>query len=279
MIELKFANKRALITPEGGELIALYEGEQNLLWGRDPAVWASSAPLLFPICGRLREGKYFYNGKAYELSPHGFAKAKKFEIIRQSDSAVTLGIRDDAQTKAVYPFAFTFSVTYNLKENGLQVDFTIENKGDTDLPYSLGGHWGFALDESIDNYTLCFDEPVDGLCREILDGAYISGDTEALFAEGNLLPLSYHICDNDTWVLRDAPRACTLLHGEDVVVRLEYPDSPHLLIWTKPDARFVCIEPWNGMPDGKTSGNITEKDSIHLLSPNSTQTFTHKIIF
>lgn len=279
MIELKFENKRALITPEGGELIALYEGEKNLLWGRDPAVWASSAPLLFPICGRLREGKYFYNEKEYELGAHGFAKAKTFTVTRQSESAVTLTIADDEDTRVAYPFSFVFSITYTLSGQGLQVDFTTENKGESALPYSAGGHWGFALEESIEHYALRFDKPVDGLHREILDGAYISGETEALPAEGDLLPLSYHICDNDTWVLRDAPRACTLMHGAEEIVRLEYPDSPHLLIWTKPDARFVCIEPWNGMPDGKTCGDITRKDSIHLLPAGTAQAFTHKILF
>ena len=278
MIELKFQDKSALISRQGGELIALYQGDHNIIWCRDGAVWGNSAPLLFPICGRLREGTYSYGGKDFSLSPHGFAKTKEFTVVSQNENCVTLAIFDDEQTRLVYPFAFRFAVTYALGEGGLDVTFTVTNRGEEPLPYSLGGHWGFALADSIEKYSLRFDEERK-LSREILDGAFLSGETEALEVQGDILPLSYHICDNDTWVIRDAPRACTLLHRGKEVVRLEYPDSPHLLIWTKPEARFVCLEPWNGMPDGKESGDITRKDSIHLLKAGATQSFVHKIIF
>ncbi len=278
MIKLTKNDKSAIISENGGELHALYKGEENLIWCRDPEVWGKSAPLLFPICGRLREGKYFYEGKEYTLSPHGFAGSKVYEVTSQSQDSVTLAIRDDEETRACYPFAFEFAVTYTLTEQALEVVFTVTNFSGVKMPFSFGGHWGFALNESIEGYALRFDQPTK-LCREILDGAYISGETEALEVNGDTLPLSYHICDNDTWVIRNAPRACTLLQGERKVVRLEYPDSPHLLIWTKPDARFVCIEPWNGMPDGKECGDIVQKDSIHLLDPAAKQSFSHKIIF
>ena len=46
MIELKFQDKSALISRQGGELIALYQGDHNIIWCRDGAVWGNSAPLL-----------------------------------------------------------------------------------------------------------------------------------------------------------------------------------------------------------------------------------------
>lgn len=278
MIKISKNDKSAIISEQGGELLALYQGEKNLLWGRDPAVWESSAPLLFPICGRLRDNTYYHKGKTYTLTPHGFAKRMLYQITQQTDDSVRLTIRDNDETFKSYPFSFEFSVTYTLTEQGLQVDFTVSNHSQEPLPYSLGGHWGFALSESIEGYSLRFDAPVS-LSREILDGAYISGEKEMLDVQGDTLPLSYHICDNDTWVIRNAPPACTLLLEGREVVRLEYPDSPHLLIWTKPQARFVCLEPWNGMPDGDKCTEITQKDSIHLLAPTQEQKFTHKIIF
>ncbi len=278
MIKLTKNDTYALIDTEGAQLIALYKGGSNLLWGRDPAVWAQSAPLLFPICGRLRENTYYHNGQAYSMQPHGFAKQSLFAVKEQSEQSVTLSIVDNEQTHKHYPFSFEFSVTYTLSENELNIEFTITNHSNEPMPFSLGGHWGFALEESIDGYSLQFDAPVT-LEREILDGAFISGQTAPLATKGNTLPLSYHICDNDTWVIRNAPHACTLMLGEKKVVRLEYPDSPHLLIWTKPDARFVCLEPWNGMPDGKESTELKVKDSICLANPASKTSFAHKILF
>lgn len=278
MIKLTKNDTYALIDTEGAQLIALYKGEHNLLWGRDPAVWAQSAPLLFPICGRLRDNTYYHNDQTYSMQPHGFAKQSLFAVKEQSPQSVTLSIVDNEQTRGCYPFSFEFSVTYTLSDNELKIEFAVANNSDEPLPFSLGGHWGFALEESIENYSLQFDAPVT-LKREILDGAFISGQTEQLQTHGNTLPLSYHICDNDTWVIRNAPRACTLYKGEQQVVRLEYPDSPHLLIWTKPDARFVCLEPWNGMPDGKESTQLKGKDSICLADPASKTSFIHKILF
>ncbi len=278
MIKLTLNDNYALIDPQGAQLIALYQGQRNLLWGRDPAVWAQSAPLLFPICGRLRDKTYYHNGVAYSMEPHGFAKQSTFSIKAQSEQSVTLAICDSEETRVCYPFSFEFAVTYTLSQDGLEVTFTVTNQSPETLPFSLGGHWGFALEQSLEGYTLHFDAPVT-LEREILDGAFISGQTEELTTVGNTLPLSYHICDNDTWVIRDAPRACTLMQGDKKVVRLEYPDSPHLLIWTKPEARFVCLEPWNGMPDGKESTELKNKDSICLLEANGKASFVHKILF
>jgi galactose mutarotase-like enzyme len=226
----------------------------------------------------LRENTYFYNGKTYHLNPHGFAKEMPFVPSNQSAESVILTLSDTPETKKAYPFAFAFAVEYKLTDNGLCVTFRVTNHSENELPFSLGGHWGFALKEKIDSYGIVFDDPLK-LYREVLDGAYISGEQEQLQVYGNRLPLSYHICDNDTYVLANAPPACTLFHGDEAVVRLEYPDSPHLLIWTLPDAHFVCLEPWNGMPDGNKSTDITQKPSIHLLPAGQSKSFVHRIIF
>ncbi len=278
MITLIHGEYSAEIDLLGAQLTKLCKGQENILWGRDAAVWKESAPLLFPICGRLRENTYFYNGNSYTLSPHGFAKDMLFTPSQKTEDCVTLTLTDTPQTQKAYPFAFAFAVKYKLTDKGLSVTFTVTNHSENKLPFSLGGHWGFALKERIESYGLVFDKPLK-LYREVLDGAYISGKQEELTVYGNRLPLSYHICDNDTYVLANAPPACTLFYGDKEVVRLEYPDSPHLLIWTLPDARFVCIEPWNGMPDGKTSGDILQKDSIHVLPQGQSRSFTHRILF
>ncbi len=268
----------ATIDPLGAELITLKKDSQNLLWCRDPRVWGSSAPLLFPICGRLREGKYTHKGKEYFLSPHGFAQTEEFTVIEQSESKVTLELRDSEQTRAVYPFAFCLRAVYRLEEDGLHFAFEVENTGEETLYYSLGGHWGFALKESLDAYHLHFDSAVT-LEREILDGAFLSGETQEVLTDSKDLPLGYHICDNDTYVFKNAPAACTLMHGDEAVVRLEYPNTRHLLLWTRPEQKYLCIEPWNGMPDGAESGKLCQKDSIEKLAPGAMERYPHRILF
>ena len=278
MIQLELGNKSADISLHGGELVALYQGTQNILWHRDAKFWGASAPLLFPICGRLQDNTYFLDGTAYEMNIHGFARDMLFEVRRQSPASVTLRLTDNETTRACYPFAFDFEVTYTLQETGLVITFNITNRSDRNMPFSLGGHWGFVLSGPINEYSLHFDAPT-ALTREILDGAYLSGQSRSIQLPDGILPLNERICDDGTWVFREAPRSCTLHHGDKPTIRLEYPDTPHLLIWTLPDAPFVCIEPWNGLPDGATSGELSAKDSILLLSPTQSKKFTHRIIF
>ena len=47
---------------------------------------------------------------------------------------------------------------------------------------------------------------------------------------------------------------------------LEREDFPHLALWTKPGAPFLCIEPWTGEPDPDGfSGELFDRPSIRLL--------------
>ncbi len=277
MITIQRGPMKAEIDPLGAELVALYKDGENKLWCRDPEIWGSSAPLLFPICGRLREGRYTHGGATYELSPHGFAKTALFTVAEQSEDRAVFELESSDETVKVYPFTFLLRAVYQLTDEGLEFRFEVENKGENVMYYSLGGHWGFALAEQLTAYTLAFDQAIT-LDREILDGAFLSGETERVMTEQKALPLSYRICDNDTYVFKNVPAACTLRHGTTPVVRLEYPDTPHLLLWTLPGQKYLCIEPWNGMPDGKESGELSQKDSICALEPGKQKTFTHKII-
>jgi galactose mutarotase-like enzyme len=54
-------------------------------------------------------------------------------------------------------------------------------------------------------------------------------------------------------------------------LRVDFPDTPMLGIWTKPGAAFVCIEPWHGIadPEGFT-GDIREKPGIVTIAPAAT---------
>ena len=63
----------------GAQLKSIYhkKSETEFLWQGDPKYWKGRAYNLFPIVGRLYDGKYTYNGKTYELERHGFARGKK----------------------------------------------------------------------------------------------------------------------------------------------------------------------------------------------------------
>ena len=50
-------------------------------------------------------------------------------------------------------------------------------------------------------------------------------------------------------------------------VAIDFSDFKNLLLWTIPNAQYICIEPWNGLPDYVDSNhNIAEKTDIISLS-------------
>ena len=61
---------RVTVDSLGCEVVSV-EGKKDgceYLWTGDPQFWSGHAPTMFPICGRLNEGKYFYDGKEYEMN-------------------------------------------------------------------------------------------------------------------------------------------------------------------------------------------------------------------
>lgn len=99
------------INEMGAEIysVTLKEGRE-CIWNGDPAFWKGRAPHLFPICGRLRDNKYIYEGKEYHLSGHGFAKDMEFAAEKISDTAAVFTLHETEETLASYPFAFTFKI-------------------------------------------------------------------------------------------------------------------------------------------------------------------------
>lgn len=53
---------------------------------------------------------------------------------------------------------------------------------------------------------------------------------------------------------------------------------PHLGIWTKPGAGFVCIEPWQGhaSPEG-FDGELADKPGMVAIMPGATESFAMSI--
>ena len=94
-------------------------GGEEYLWQGDPDIWARRAPILFPFIARLREGKYGLDGQAYSISTHGFARDSLFSVVDQGPDRISFQLTDTPETRAVYPFAFSLTVTYSLEGNRL----------------------------------------------------------------------------------------------------------------------------------------------------------------
>jgi galactose mutarotase-like enzyme len=55
-------------------------------------------------------------------------------------------------------------------------------------------------------------------------------------------------------------------------LRIDFPDSPHLGIWMRPGASYICVEPWQGYPSRiDFDGTLAEKPGIALIPAGETR--------
>jgi galactose mutarotase-like enzyme len=279
MIEIRNQKVIAKINPEGAELTELSKVDgKNILWEKDERFWNRVAPNLFPIVGRLKNDQFHYEGIPYSMSQHGFARNRTFELIEKTDIKVVLRLKSDEISKKEYPFDFIFDIEYQLIESELLVKYCIDNRGEVKLPYSVGGHPGFAIEGKITDYYLDFGQ---SFCAKqwLLDGPYYSGETVDLTIDSKL-PLDYSLVEKDAIVIRTPPFNRVILGHKDRggVVALSYDQLDAIGFWSKKNAPFFCIEPWWGWADRiDSTGNLLEKEGLHFLNPEELKEHSYRI--
>ena len=256
-------------------------GGEEYLWQGDPDIWARRAPILFPFIGRLREGSYDLDGTAYAISTHGFARDMAFTVTEQGPDRVSLRLTDTPETRAVYPFAFSLTVTYTLDGNRLIKSHRVENRSDRDMLYELGAHDGFRVPGPMGEWAVRLPG-VEAVRLYPMDGdQMVTPKGESIPLEHSRLPLTPSTYGQDTIIL-DSPAGHTaiLADGQDRPrVTVEFPDFPYLGVWTahKPfDTGYVCIEPWSSLPDATfVDRELSSKAGVRRLAPGGSETLTY----
>ncbi len=259
----------AAINPLGAELWSLRDRDgRELMTDADPAFWTGHAPILFPVVGRPYRKIIRVDGVEYPMAQHGFARTSVFTVVDQASDRVTFRLTDSAETRIHYPFAFALDIMFGIAGVTLSVDVAIHNTGDVALPASFGFHpafaWPLPYGRAKRDHRIVFsaDEP-DRLCEIGSDGT-IAVETRASPLDGRTLHLRDDLFTNDALVWDDV-RSDHVVYGSATgpSLRIDFPDTPMLGIWTKPGAHYICVEPWHGIadPEGFT-GDIRDKPGI-----------------
>lgn len=273
LVSLRCGAATATIARLGAEVLSWTVDGRELIWRRDPQHWARSAPILFPVVGASAGGVVKVEGRSYAMPQHGFARDSLFDVIERGDDHVLLRLTDNAQTRERYPFAFSFDVRYALSEDGIAVAFEVTNTGATALPYQIGYHpafpWPFeARRAGHDTLTFQTDRQRPVL-RPDAKGL-LARKADAALA-GARMELSAAMFDKGAFVFPDA-RSDTVVFtpaaGGELKITTE--GFPHVAVWTKPDAPFISIEQWTGLPDWDDfSGELSARASVNLLQPGA----------
>lgn len=281
--QLTISNERLSVTisAKGAEMKSIIMDGKERLWEGDGAVWSGQAPILFPICGGLKDDKFIFEGQEYKLPKHGFARGSEFEIESAGKDKAVFLLRSNEERLASYPFEFEFRVTYSLDETKINVQYSALNLSGKDMYFSVGAHEAYSCPEGIEEYSVIFEEP-ENLDSNILNGNLLEYETVNIGSNVRELPLKYEYFASDALVFLNlkSRKAALLNRNTGEKVEVEYDGFDYFLLWTKPGAKYICLEPWCGIQDFVDSdGDITNKRGIIRLSPDRICVKTHSILF
>lgn len=259
----------------GAELMSIRHNGREYLWQGAENVWDDRSPVLFPICGRLKDARYTYKGKTYEMGIHGFLWKSKMEITAKGEDFVTYTLKDSEESRSIYPFSFEASVTYKLVGNRMEFTFALKNTGDEKLYFSHGYHPGFILPLcEEDDFSDCYVEFAEKCSPKLIEMSnttyLVTGNTPDFPLEDDkILRLTHKLFDERSVFLKDMARELTLRgKNTDRSVTVSFPECAVLGFWQAAgcEAEYLCVEPWNGLPsyDGVDEDITTKKASLEL---------------
>ncbi len=267
----------------GAELKSLKKNAtgHEYMWSADPAFWNKTSPVLFPFVGRMNGQQYNYKGKTYTAALHGFAKDMEFKLLERTEDTLRFGITDTEETRANYPFTFEFEIIYKLKGNQVEVTYIVNNTGDEEMLFSLGGHPGFVCPPEGDtgkraDCFIRFEHTKKGVPEKVVSrgvdlsvGLVNDEYTDYILDNGDL-PIADDLFKGDALVLEgNQVNRVSLLDSKRIPYVTLDMEAPIYGIWSclVPGAPYVCIEPWLGRCDAVGfDGNFEDREYQNTLA-------------
>jgi len=261
-------NYKLILSSLGAELVGLYWKGQDHNWIWNGESWKRHAPVLFPIVGRLGNDRYTVDGKAYELSQHGFARDTEFSVIESDSKSLTFKMSSSEQTLVKYPYQFEFFVRYEVSDEEMLVSFRVQSV--EKIFFSCGWHPAFSFPNQ---EALLGDMQVEVQASKI--------SYHLLSAEGLIKPLPIEkvtplvIQDStfqkDALIFKDGLGDRVELSSKkaNTKISMHTGGASQFGLWSKNPAEFVCLEPWWGCADLEDSqGDLKGKFGIQQVGPS-----------
>ena len=251
------ASSRLEVVPERGGIVTRWSIQGQELFYLDQERFThpelsvrGGNPILFPICGNLPDDVYAYDGKSYSLKQHGFARNLPWEVVEQStesSSKLTISLKSNDETLAVYPFEFQVKFVYELEGKTLKIHQEYINQSDKEMPLSFGFHPYFLVP---DKEKLSLDIPAS---------TYQAKDsTEVVSYKGSFdfnedeIDVALKPLNGSSASITDSSRS--------LKINLKWSeDFSTIVFWTVKGKDFVCLEPWSAPRNAlNTAENLTE---------------------
>ncbi len=277
-----------LVRSHGAELRSIKEraDETEYLWDGNPEWWKYSSPVLFPIVGKLRDGKYRVSGAEYELPGHGFGRISDFELVARQQDSIEFVLEWSEDTLKVYPWKFALYVSYELEENKIKVIWRVRNLDEKHMVFSIGAHGAFRCPivsgERFEDYYLEFHTAEDMQNMPLDSKGQFKHESGDMTVKGTKLPLNYEMFRNDALAYAGQKSTQVSLRStkSEKSLTVEAKGFPYWGYWTpdKGGAPFLCIEPWHGHADYVDfAGDFKDREGSEELAPGEEKKFSYTI--
>jgi galactose mutarotase-like enzyme len=199
-------------------------------------------PVLFPSPGKLANDTWAHGQENLKMGQHGFARSSKWEVADQTKHAVSLRLKANEATRAVYPWDFVVNYIYRLEGPRLRIEQRFESFGEKPMPFGAGFHPYFFVPQA--------------------EKAHARIPTQAKRAWDNVakkeieLPARIDLTVKEVDLHLHAhggPRAALELRDGRVDIRCS-DEFQRWVVWTQAGKDFVCLEPWTSPGNALNSG-------------------------
>ena len=230
--------------------------------------WYKNLPL-FPFPNRLDHGRYTWDGIDYqfkindtitECALHGFAEYAPMQLTRTHvlPSSAHIDCRYDyTGGHEAYPFPFSLLLMFELSdEEGFNIWFTVENTGDKAMPFGMGWHPYFQLNDNIDQLTLQLPAlELIGLDNRMMP----TGKHYDYSEDGTSFQIGSKVLDNCFFVKQKGDRATVKLYDDSHELEYWQECGPEQLnyiqLFTPPHRKSIAIEPMSCNINAFNSGS------------------------
>lgn len=251
---LEHSDYRVEVDPGyGGRITAFWSesGGRQVDWlvptpaeGRDVMAPLSSGSYpLTPFSNRIRDGRFSFAGKDYQIEAtekgkphalHGHGCREVWQVDERTVGSVRLSYDKPA---GEWPFPYRAEQAISLSDDGLKIDISVENRGQTDMPVGLGHHPYFPRDENT-RLTSTFRKIWPAVSDSIPDGPEVIPEPYD-FSAGRVVPTGL-----DTGFSEWGREALIEWPDQGRSLRIIADDAlSHAIIYSPSGKDFFCFEP------------------------------------
>ena len=290
-MEYQLSNDKLTVAVQtfGASLHSIKNAEgTEFLWQGDANYWSGQAPVLFPICGSIRDDQALLpDGKKTKMPRHGIVRKKEFTIFEQTKDSITFEIVSDPEMYEQFPYHFQLHIQYMLEKNEVRTVFLVTNQDKKEMPFFVGGHPGFPCpvydgEEYKDYYLLFEKEENCTVPLPITQTGLIDMEKRSGFLKNQKkLPISHEMFAEDAVILDELRSRkvtlCSKKHGE--ILEVEFKDFPYLILWSSSnEGPFIALEPWTGLSTcSDESDEFIQKRNIQTVKPGETKEYSFGI--